>query len=657
MARPNRGGSRTSGTRRRRNVVPDRLDFRDRLYAPAVAIAPPPRMPAKLSDLPIPKVRDQGETSACTGFALAAVIDTLLRRAGRAADADVSEFMLYSMARRYDEFPGYKADEGSSVRGALKGWYKHGACSRARWSGIDMPKPVANPARDWWPDAARRPMGAYYRVDTRSVVDMQVALNEVGVLYASAVCHEGWDQGVGARRPARGKHWIIPARKADIDDGGHAFAIVGYDEDGFLVLNSWGEGWGTRGLAVLTYDDWLANAMDCWVAQLGVVTRQHELIASSASLRSGAGGHVMLARDERLRNHEIAPFVVDMENNGLLSSHGEFRTQESDLEALLDIHMVEARRAFGLAKAQPLDVAIYAHGGLVGEKAAAETAATWIRSLYGARVFPIFLMWESDLLSTLKGRLTDLVRGAALPTAGLLDQLPRWWNERVERALAEPGAFLWDEMKQNARSIADNPESGVRKLLAMARDRKLLGDAQGRRPSIRLHLVGHSAGSIVHARLIHRMLAELPALTIDSVDFMAPAIRLDDFEREVAPHLEDGGRIGIYRQFHLTDVMEQADPTCRPILLYGRSLLYLLSMSFERGRNVPIAGMQKFWDPWARRRRQRVQGWASPSEMSSATTHGGFGDEGERTVDTIVRFIAPRRSKTTERATTRPELP
>ena len=29
--------------------------------------------------------------------------------------------MIYSMARRYDEFPGSKRDDGSSVRGALKG--------------------------------------------------------------------------------------------------------------------------------------------------------------------------------------------------------------------------------------------------------------------------------------------------------------------------------------------------------------------------------------------------------------------------------------------------------------------------------------------------------------------------------------------------------
>ena len=33
--------------------------------------------------------------------------------------------------------------------------------------------------------------------------------------------------------------------------GGHAFAIVGYNEVGFLVQNSWGPEWGKGGFATL----------------------------------------------------------------------------------------------------------------------------------------------------------------------------------------------------------------------------------------------------------------------------------------------------------------------------------------------------------------------------------------------------------------------
>ena len=36
------------------------------------------------------------------------------------------------MARRYDEWPG-EDYTGSSARGAMKGWHKHGVCAEAEW--------------------------------------------------------------------------------------------------------------------------------------------------------------------------------------------------------------------------------------------------------------------------------------------------------------------------------------------------------------------------------------------------------------------------------------------------------------------------------------------------------------------------------------------
>ena len=178
----------------KRSAVPDRLDLRDRVYMPPVAVVPDLALHPKAN---IPML-DQGQTNACTGFALATVVYHLQHTAKRKqVDCRVAPFMLYSMARRYDEFPGAPdIDAGSSLRGAMKGWYKHGACSDRLWTTEKMPTgQVTKSADDWWLDAVQRPLGAYYRVDTRSVTDMHVALNEIGVLYASAVCHSGWDEG------------------------------------------------------------------------------------------------------------------------------------------------------------------------------------------------------------------------------------------------------------------------------------------------------------------------------------------------------------------------------------------------------------------------------------------------------------------------------
>jgi len=627
---------------RQRNVVPDRIDLRDRPYQPSIAVTPPATWNSlQRVDLP---VLDQQDTSACTGFALASVIAFLLRGSGHEPRAAVSPHMLYSMARRYDEFPGaVEEDSGSSLRGAMKGWYRHGACRLALWERPPMPRARVDPRDDWWQDAARRPLGAYYRVDTRSVTDMHVALAEIGILYASAVCHAGWDHGFAGRAAAR-RGFRIPHQAATEQDGGHAFAIVGYDREGFLVLNSWGRGWGDAGLAVLGYEDWLDHAMDCWVAQLGVVTAQHQAIAESRSLRADAAGRVVLSAEASLRDREIAPFVIDMENNGRLSGSGKFRTREADLEALLTIHLDQARRRFGLAPDDPVDVALYAHGGLTGEDAAAETAARWIPALYDAGIFPVFFMWETDLWSTLKNRLADRIHGEPRRTGGFRDALNRWWNQRVEQGLAAPGSAIWAEMKQNAEAISANAASGARILHRLSR--RVAGFDEGR---IRLHLIGHSAGSIVHCHLASRLAAAGGGWRFATVQFMAPAVRVDTFEATLLPLIRSGA-VERYAQYHLTDAAEQQDPTCRPLLGYGRSLLYLVSESFERGRRTPILGLERHFAAVDRRGTgARIAALASPGAESASTTHGGFDDD-PMTMASIIAAIRARSHRRAARA-------
>ncbi|MDD2915269.1 MAG: C1 family peptidase [Gallionella sp.] len=642
----------------KRNVVPDRIDLRDRPYQPTVAVIPGASLEPK-TDIP---VLFQGDSNACTGFSLASVIYHLQHTAKRnPAQCGVSPFMLYSMARRYDEFPGDStADTGSSLRGAMKGWYKHGACASKLWTTEPMPSaPVKKTSDDWWLDAVLRPLGAYYRVDTRSITDMHVALNEVGILYASAVCHSGWDEGFAvkfkpngqARSPLssslpqagerdnvslRKSHvntrwWTIPPQKATPADGGHAFAIVGYNSDGFIIQNSWDTGWGSAGRAVLGYEDWLDNAMDCWVAQLGVVTDLHREIAQASTLRLRAG-KVQLASEPSLRKREISPFIIDMENNGRLSNTGEFRTRDSDIEALVNLHLGEARKAWKLGKNDAVDIAIYAHGGLTSESDAAATAAKWIPALYDQQIFPIFLMWETDLWSTLSNRLEDTLRGQPRPTGGLFDNVRGWWNERLEKLLAKPGTTIWGEMKQNAEAISGAKDSGGVKLFEACKKSPHFADLT----KVRLHLIGHSAGAILHSHAIERLCGD--GWIFDSVNFMAPAVRLDTFQAKVVPAIKNK-QVKRYNQFHLSDDIEQKDPTCKGMLGYSRSLLYLVSQSFEKGEVTPILGMEKYFnEKIAPQKLKTVRIWAAPGKESQSATHGGFDDDGA-TMKSVIGLI------------------
>jgi hypothetical protein len=110
-------------------------------------------------------------------------------------------------------------------------------------------------------------------------------------------------------------------------------------------------------------------------------------------------------------------------------------------------------------------------------------------------------------------------------------------------------------------------------------------------------------------------------------------VRLDTFDKLVRSRIADG-TVRRYQQFHLTDKAEEDDPTCGP---YKRSLLYLVSQSFEGGRQTPILGMQKYFDPYAPKLKNTTV-HVSPGATSTSTTHGGF-DNDAATQARVVEFI------------------
>src|SRR5690349_6279239 len=109
------------------DAFPDKIDVRDWFYHPTLQPLPE----QVINCIHVPCILDQGNEGACTGFALSAVINFHLAKNGRFTMAQIdslegaSPYMLYAMARRYDEWPGENY-EGSSARGCIKGWNAHG---------------------------------------------------------------------------------------------------------------------------------------------------------------------------------------------------------------------------------------------------------------------------------------------------------------------------------------------------------------------------------------------------------------------------------------------------------------------------------------------------------------------------------------------------
>ncbi|RNF86414.1 N-acetylmuramidase domain-containing protein [Montanilutibacter psychrotolerans] len=621
----------------KRNVRPDPVDLRDWPYRPNIAIAPDDAM---FATYPRP-TKQQDTTNACTGFALAVVIEYLLDR-GRRPVEPISGYMLYDMARRYDEWEDDDdSDSGSSLRGALKGWSRHGASCAYLWEEMTMPAATNEADSDWWLDAVKRPLGAYYRISPECIRDMHIALREVGAIYASAFTHPGWDRlhSESTAPPPTSIAQIPPIEPAKGNqDQGHAFAIVGYTRDGFVVQNSWGGAWGRGGFAVLSYADWLENAMDCWVVQLGVVTTDHDLVAGATTLRvDGKTGRAVISSNPTLADHEISPFVINMENEGHLSRRGRFRTSPDDLKLLLDHHLPAAHKRWSeqaVQRKQPppehIDIAIYAHGGLTDEEAAAKTAQSWIPHLYSNRIFPIFLMWETGAVATIGNLFEDAVKGEAEKTGGeawgrFRRRFEEWRDERLEGLARLPGGKLWGEMKQNADALSGSKNSGVVQLFEMFRN----SATRDGLPPIRLHLIGHSAGAIVHTWLGARAIKY--GFDVSSISLLAPAVRLELFDRQLGAAIVDNDiRVLIA---NLRDEAERSDNTCKP---YGHSLLYLVARAFEEHEETPLLGMEKHLVPalptreWGANVRQlRCPGgmWTRDTGATTASTHGGLDDD------------------------------
>jgi len=541
-------------TKRTLDARPDTLDFRDAMYVSTLVEVPGERsLSAYLDDFPQGvEILDQGEEGACTGFGLAAVANYLLRTRSVKPEpkAAVSPRMLYELAKRYDEWRG-ESYEGSSARGAMKGWHKHGVCAVKLWPHLDNDRNLTPVRVD---DARKRPLGAYYRVNHKDIVAMHCAISEVGVLYATSVVHKGWDEV--------GSNGIVPY--SDEADGGHAFAIVGYDKHGFWIQNSWGKEWGKRGFCRVSYDDWLTYGTDVWVARLGVAIELDSTARRAIGYRKST-----VARDEMI-GAEVAPHLISLGNDGEFREHGTFGTTEDETRALFQEQIPKTIRD---NKWQNPRIVFFAHGGLVSERSAVSKLAGWMPELLAREIYPIFVVWHTDIVSTLRYSLLDALKKRS--AEGFLESAWEFIEDRKDDMLeavlrqfpilSEP----WKQMKQNARA-AWNKNRGMH--VATTELSALCGKSQKK---IAVHAVAHSAGSILLSPLAAQLQAGGQALA--STSLWAPACTLDLFHKDYLSAVRSGACKKL-RLFTLYDKLEKED-NCAGI--YHRSLLYLVSNAFE----------------------------------------------------------------------------
>ena len=644
----------------RLDARPDRIDLRDRPYQPPL-VSIPSRWPSS-QDIDIATdtfrnlVMNQGQEGACTGFGLAAVINFArwknslysLRRSERgimgvdfekARVEPVSPYQLYHLARVYDEWEG-EDYEGSSCRGAVKGYHKHGVCAEKFWPAKKAP--IGDDRDRWQADAASNPLGAYYRVERTSISDMQAAIYEVGAIYASANVHEGWEFAYSE------DSLPVIHRKPNFDSdndytGAHAFAIIGYESRGFIVQNSWGLDWGFNGFAILSYSDWVESAMDAWVTAFGApagtldslethsrdrTTRQSavygeaEFPAPATTDPESEESAIALCsfRSDNLSsssNRKIRWFWNNDDSVDFSDSMRELVTEEAyGLTVVLENDGRPLRRRVGFDsieetveevcrtlpsrwwkrrgnKNSRLQLMVFFHGGLNSEQDSINRIRKMAPWFLANRIYPLFLTWRTSFLDSMMGIIDDSLSQlfgsiAEQRSLGWRDTIAQQISEATDRSievacqklLVKP---IWTQMKQNAAAAA---ESG-RGLAMLA---NCLADLKKDVGAFDLHLVGHSAGSLPIGHLLK--LAKRKKVDIKSCRLLAPACTMDFANKHYGPALKNGTLDGA--QFHvhlLNDKLERNDR----VGPYGKSLLYLVSRALEVHHKEPLLGMEGVW--------------------------------------------------------------
>ncbi len=586
------------------NALQDVPDLRDWSFEPSLGkltryISPPSGL----------VILNQQREGACTGFGLAACINLLNQ--GRGSKIRVSPRMLYEMAKKHDEWP--KEDySGSSCRGAIKGWYNMGVCRDSKWKYIENSPGELTVARA--KDARENTIGAYYRIQPR-IADFHAAVNEAGVIYCSARTHRGW------QKPHKKNH-TIPFDK-EPPGGGHAFAIVGYNSKGFWVQNSWGAAWGKEGTALWQYEDWQLNLMDAWVFALALPTPQiwHLPIVGEKN-RSG-----VFLKPSPPRS-EIAGHFIHVDD-------GKFHAQGRYWSNAHDVRTTAKRLVKNKKKYKHL--LLYAHGGLNSPKSSARRIAAMKETFKDNAIYPYHFMYDTGILEELK----DVVLRRKQETEDRAGAISDWTDRLLEWSTRIPGRALWREMRSGT-ALPFLPNNAGTQALRIFLD-ELAG--KGNR-KMTIHLVGHSTGALLLARLLEVFELHAPEFRVGSCSLFAPACSMDLFFSHFFPYLvEESDNFGIdkMRIFSLTDALEQDDQVAQ---VYRKSLLYLVSRAFEEKIPEKMLGMQKYNntlldDPGIKQLGDKFKIYYSSignNSNTTSTTHGGF-DNDVATMNSILETI------------------
>jgi C1A family cysteine protease len=178
------------------------------------------------------RVKDQGNQGTCSAFAA-----TQMKEWEEKKEISLNEILapqfVYNLRSNYPE-------EGMIPRDTMDILYKTGIVE-------DKLYPYGKSFVPTTITSELKKHAAIYKIKGYAAVSTIIGLKKA--LYTNGVCYIGvpvYNTGARMWKQAPGQSFL----------GGHAMAIVGWNTEGFIIRNSWGNYWNDDGHTIFPYTDW-----------------------------------------------------------------------------------------------------------------------------------------------------------------------------------------------------------------------------------------------------------------------------------------------------------------------------------------------------------------------------------------------------------------
>lgn len=220
-----------------RGCIPSNIDLRDYRLSAAGAEA----LPEKYACANLPKVKNQGSVSSCVAHAVSSILEFFDGIDGSAHN--LSTNFIYGAEKAVCGREG----KGMLLRNACKIVKELGTPPEVLCKGNDEVPKAYEIAEAALADSEICGRAWYFHIDSYYDCKTEDAIKKAIYKYGPVLACVKWYDDFKVKNGM-----LASSLKGDY--GWHAVMLYGWDEDGYLMQNSWGSSWGNKGRAIIPYD-------------------------------------------------------------------------------------------------------------------------------------------------------------------------------------------------------------------------------------------------------------------------------------------------------------------------------------------------------------------------------------------------------------------